>query len=75
MNKMAKRCLRLSEKFVQLPSYCMHETNGFHHCVERPFLGWYTKFGVIASLLSCKKKRVFTIMSTHVSDMTVVRMV
>jgi hypothetical protein len=59
---------------VQLPSYCLHETNGFHHCVERPFLGRYTAFGLIASLPSWEKKRVFTTMSAHVSDTMVVRM-
>jgi hypothetical protein len=52
----------------------MHETNGFHHCVERAFLGRYTAFGLIASLSSWKKKRVFTTMSAHVSDMMVVMM-
>jgi len=52
----------------------MYETNGFHHCVERPFLGRYTFFGLIASLPSWEKKRVFTTMSAHVSDMMVVRM-
>ena len=30
---------RLSGKFVQLPFYYKHETYGFHHCVERPYLG------------------------------------
>jgi hypothetical protein len=52
----------------------MQETNGFHHCVEPPFLGRYTAFGLIASLSSWEKKRVFTTIFAHVSDMMVVRM-
>jgi hypothetical protein len=38
----------------------MPEINGFHNCVERPLLGWYTAFGLIASLPFWLKKRVFT---------------
>ena len=44
--------ITVSGKFVELPSHCKRETYGFHHCVERPFLGWYTTFDLIASLLS-----------------------
>jgi hypothetical protein len=55
--------ITLSGKFVQLPSYCMYETNGIHHCVKRLFLGRYTNFSLITSMPSWDKKRVFTNMS------------
>ncbi len=45
---------------MQLPSYCKRETYGFHHCVKRPFLGWYTAFDLIPSLPSWEKKGIFT---------------
>jgi len=52
--------IRLSRKLVQLPSYSKRETYGFHHCVKRPFWGWYTAFDLIASLPSWEKKGIFT---------------
>jgi len=55
-----RKYIRLSGKSSELHSYCKRETSGFHHCVERSFLGWYTAFDLIASLSSWEKKRVFT---------------